>query len=138
MPGALRYEYATVLVLSCVAEVALRLAPLTRIAALFRVSLDSGAAVGMPLEVLPPWAASRVRVVRVVMRKWPVDGVCLRDALVTGQRLRRLRPTLKLGVARSEAGLAAHAWLEIDGRSLDPSSSRYAMLPGPRPFGATP
>ncbi len=131
MPWPLRYEYATVLVLSCVAEIALRFVPLRRIARLYRVSFDARAAADPPLDVLPPWAASRVRVVRVVMGKWPIEGVCLREALVTGQRLCRLRPTLKLGVGRSETGVAAHAWLEIGGRSLDPTSSRYATLPGP-------
>ncbi|MDQ3462689.1 MAG: lasso peptide biosynthesis B2 protein [Actinomycetota bacterium] len=131
MPGPLRYEYATVLALAGVAEVALRFVPLRKIARLYRVSFDARAAAGPPLDALPPWAATRVRVVRVVMGKWPIEGVCLREALVTGQRLRRLRPALKLGVARSETGVAAHAWVEIAGRSLDPTSSRYAMLPSP-------
>lgn len=130
MSWPLRYEYTTVLVLSGVVEVALRYVPLKMIARVFRVALDANAAVAPTEDMLPAWAVARLRVVHVVMGKWPVDGVCLRSALVTGQRLRRLRPTLKLGVARAETGVFAHAWLEIGGRSLDPASSRYMMLPG--------
>lgn len=128
-----RREYLVVVLLACGGEMALRLLPLRRTVRLFRFDLDSSRrAVAPPIEVLPAWAIQRIRVVRVVMRRWPVDGVCLRDALVTGHRLRALRPRLKLGVARSGTGdLQAHAWLEIDGRSLDPSYLEYAELPLP-------
>lgn len=131
---ALRREYVIVFVLGCASELALRLLPLRQTAKLFRVSFDSSAAraeSSPPIDVLPTWAVDRVRAVRYVMRHWPVDGVCLRDSLVAGHRLRALHPKLKLGVARSESGVAAHAWLEVDGRSLDPSYLHYAELPLP-------
>ena len=57
------------------------------------------------------------------MRRWPVDGECLRYCLVAGHRIRTLAPKLRIGVAHGEEGLGIHAWLEITGRSLDPSST---------------
>lgn len=129
MSWALRWEYILVLALTLAGELAVRFLPLDRTARLFRVTVDaSQRPATAPVEVLPPWAMQRVRVVRAVMRRWPVDGVCLRDSLVTAHRLRALHPQLKIGVARGERGVDAHAWLEIDGRSLDPSSERYAEL----------
>ena len=35
---------------------------------------------------------------------------------------------LRIGVRRDESGFTAHSWLEIDGRTLDPESARYATL----------
>lgn len=65
--------------------------------------------------------ARRVSAVQRVMRHWPVDGNCLRQALVLGNRLRRDHPQLRIGVRKDETGmLRAHAWLEVDGRTLDP------------------
>ena len=84
---------------------------------------------GAPLESLPPWAIMRLRMVRRVMRNWPVEGVCLRHTLVAGHRVRALDPTLHIGVAMSDPGvLQAHAWLEIDERSLDVESRNYERL----------
>lgn len=128
MPWSLRYEYAVVLALACLTEAALRFIPLTAVAPLLGVSVRPEHGRTQTLDALPPWALSRVRVVRVVMARWPVDGVCLRSSLVTGQRLRSLQPALRVGVARSEAEVRAHAWLEVGGRSLDPMSARFAAL----------
>ena len=50
------------------------------------------------------------------MRRWPFGtGVCLRRSLVIGRCVRRLRPTLRIGVARHGTGIGAHAWLEVPG-----------------------
>ena len=55
--------------------------------------------------------------------------VCERLAANQFARLRRFDPELKLGVRRDDTGVVAHAWLEIDGHSLDPTSDQYQELP---------
>jgi hypothetical protein len=77
---------------------------------------------------LPLWAVRRLAVVQAVMRHWPIDGVCLRESLVAGQRLRRLDPVMKVGVKRGAAGVMAHAWLQIDGIDLDPAAIEFGEL----------
>lgn len=129
-----RLEYTTVVILACGTEVAVRTVPLAVLARLYGVTfgpaLDEEA--DAPLEELTAWAVRRFRVVSRVMRRWPVQGECLRHALVAGQRLRALHPELKLGVAKVDTEIIAHAWLVIGGRSLDPTSDRYDELPSPR------
>lgn len=120
--------------LACVTEVAVRTVPLPMLSSVYGVSfgLVGPAAAGAPsLEDLPAWAVRRLRVVVRVMRRWPVQGECLRHALVAGQRVRALHPELRLGVAREEGAVIAHAWLVIGGKSLDPTSGRYAELRPP-------
>lgn len=129
-----RWEYVTVVSLAGVTELAVRTVPLTRLARLYGVAYGSTTAeeAVRPVEELPAWAVRRLRVAVRVMRRWPVQGECLRHSLVAGQRLRALGPQLKLGVTRDDTGVVAHAWLEIGGRSLDPTASRYEELPSPR------
>jgi len=131
---ATRREYGTVVLLACATEVAVRVVPLDRLARLYGVRFGSATTqeAPAPLEVLPDWAVRRFRATARVMRRWPVQGECLRHSLVAGQRLRALHPELKLGVTKTDAGIAAHAWLVIAGRSLDPSSADYEELPSPR------
>lgn len=77
----------------------------------------------------PPRARSQVRATRRVMRHWPFGDTCLRQALVAGQRLRRLEPTLQVGVAKIDGEVRAHAWLEIDGVILDPLKAAGGYQP---------
>jgi hypothetical protein len=82
---------------------------------------------------LPPRLVLRLRAVRRVMRHWPFGSTCLRLALVSGQRIRSVRPALRVGVAKDADGVRAHAWLDVDGVSLDPEALfEYAPL---RPAG---
>lgn len=131
-PPHIRRERFVVVVLGIASELALRVLPLPRVAKLFGVGLSPAVGGGpAPEEAAPPiplWAFRRLQVVSTVMKRWPVDGTCLRQSLVAGQRLRSLDPQLRVGVARGEAGLEAHAWLEVGGRSLDPTSDRYDEL----------
>lgn len=77
--------------------------------------------------------AVRVSAVQRLMRHWPCDGNCLRQSLVLGQRLRRYHPVLRVGVRRDESGvIRAHAWLEVEGRTLDPLAT--ATFQGFVPF----
>ncbi len=129
--AAMRREYAIVFCLACLSEIAVRTLSLKRAAALLRVDLHSAQELQEPLEDLPAWAVDRYRVVNHLMRNWPVDGVCLRQSLVLGNRLRALRPVLKIGVARDDQVVKAHAWLEVSGRSLDTTSHQFSELPIP-------
>jgi hypothetical protein len=38
---------------------------------------------------------------------------------VSASRLRPLDPKVRIGVARDESGVRAHAWVEIDGQYFD-------------------
>lgn len=121
--------------LAIAAEIAIRTVTLDRAIAMFGLRADVTTRehpTAEPAE-LPRWATDRLRKVNHVMRRWPVDGECLRQALVAGHRLRSLGPTLRIGVARKDGAIAAHAWLEVGGRSLDPTSAQYRELSRPTP-----
>lgn len=116
-------------------ELGLRACTVPRLARLLGVGLGS-AEPDLPLPVpgglAPEWIRRRHAAVDVVFRHWPFGDTCLRRALVLGHRVRRLGPVLVIGVRHDEdARVAAHAWLVIEGRSLDPLSVHYSPLPGP-------
>jgi hypothetical protein len=127
-------ELLVVVAVAGATEVSLRTGTLPDTARRLRVPLDlrGAAAPADPAPpVLPVTARRQVRAVRLVLGYWPFGSTCLRQSLVLGHRLRRLDPVLVVGAARSaEGSLAAHAWLEIDGHSLDPESRRFAALAG--------
>lgn len=83
---------------------------------------------------LPPglpiiWIRRRAFVVNRVFRHSPFGDTCLRRALVLGRRIRRLDPTLVIGVRHDASGSpAAHAWLIVAGVALDPLSDQYEAL----------
>jgi hypothetical protein len=125
-------DLAVVTGLWVVAEVEVRTLPLPRVARAFGADLATGpdpATVVAPGDdgpsSLPPALtaaeADRVALAEAFGRRWPSGpGPCLRQALVTARVLRRLRPRLHLGVARTDGGsLWAHAWVELpDGRAF--------------------
>lgn len=78
--------------------------------------------------VLPRNTRTPVIACQWAVARWSAGDTCLRRCLVIGHRLRHLRPVLRIGVRREGAEIVAHSWLEIDGRTLDPESSRYATL----------
>lgn len=72
------------------------------------------------------------RAVRRVLRHWRWGDTCLRRALALGHVLRHRRPLLRIGVAKRDGVVTAHAWLEIDGRTLDPEGpATYRSLVTP-------
>ncbi len=78
--------------------------------------------------VLDDHAIRQIRCVRRVARRWPFgSGPCLRTSLVAGHLLRRHHPVIRLGTIGSGASLSAHAWLEFDGRPLQPMA-RYRQF----------
>lgn len=117
-----------------VVEVGLRVTTLPRLARLVGapLRLDSGGdlmpssseQLGTGLTArLDPRLRRRLRSARRVLRHWPFGDTCLRRALVTGYVLRRRHPVLRVGVAKVDGRIQAHAWLEVDGVSLDPAGA---------------
>ena len=97
-----------------------------------RIDVDSATAPGTDPAVLPRWTATPVRACLAVAARWPAGDTCLRRCLLLGHRLRALDPVLRIGVRRDEGGaFGAHAWLELDGRTLDGSAGGFATLAGP-------
>src|SRR5690606_31980572 len=68
----------------------------------------------------------------VAGRRGPIAANCLPQALLVYWLLRRrgFAPQLKIGVRKQhEATLDAHAWVALDGRSLDPVQATYQPFP---------
>ena len=79
-----------------------------------------------------------VRAVRLCKRFVPY-ATCLTQALAARRLLSRYGydAVLKIGVAKSESKLEAHAWIEVDGKVVlgrQAFHSRYAVLETPRPI----
>lgn len=113
-------------------EVGLRVMTLPRLASRLGIQVaDSGQAPGAGVVVLPRWTRRRVRAAERVLARWPFGNTCLRQCLVTGQRLRRLDPVLRIGVrVENDGSLLAHSWLEVDGVSIDPSVGTFLPFEG--------
>jgi hypothetical protein len=103
-------------VASCV-EVGIRLLPLRMVSRLAGISLVTAPSTTTALKPALTTAESRaVRLAASVMRRWPLgSGTCLRRSLVIGYFVRRLEPTLRIGVTRDSGAISAHAWLEVPG-----------------------
>ena len=108
-----------------VVELLIRWVPLPRLSRLLGVKVNlqpaRSDAAQLPVDELPTPSRRRLRCTRRVADAWPFSrGPCLRRALVGGHLIRHLRPAVRLGVAGAGDTLLAHAWLEIDGRPLEP------------------
>jgi hypothetical protein len=136
------WESLVVLGLAVAVELGLRTVRLERLATALGVPIRwdevpdasnaSDASDASPADLsLPAWAARRHAAVERVMDRWPGGGTCLRRCLISGQRLRVLDPCLRVGVARDAGELRAHAWIEIEGASLDPDVGRFQPLVRP-------
>jgi len=66
-------------------------------------------------------ARSIARLAAIAGRRGAVNATCLRQSLLVYWLLRRrgLAPQLKLGVHKRDGHVDAHAWVELEGRSLD-------------------
>ena len=121
------------LLLAPVVELGLRLAGLTRTADALGVRLLLESPVDgtaptrrdLPLSV---HERRRLRVAWRVLAVGPFDDSCLRRALVGAWMLRSRDHAVRIGVRKTPDGIRAHAWLEIDGVSLDPDApSDFAL-----------
>ncbi|MGN0065019.1 MAG: lasso peptide biosynthesis B2 protein [Nocardioides sp.] len=122
---------AAALALAVVVEVGLRTLRLPRLSAILGVPLDTLPATTMERTepvVVPRWARRRLAATRRALKYWPFGDSCLRLALVGGCLVRRLDPTLRIGVAKHDGEIKAHAWLEIEGLSLDPGAADFAPV----------
>lgn len=121
------------LALAVVVEVGLRTTTLPRLARALGTPLavDGSDAYAAPADavLLPDWAVLRMHSVRRVLRHWPFGDTCLRQALVCGWLLRRLRPALQLGVAKVDGEVRAHAWLVVGGTVVDPRRAVSSYQP---------
>jgi hypothetical protein len=121
--------------IAIVVEVGLRFGSLPRLTGLLGIGLAHDGESGQEPDSLHPpdlpvaWIRQRALAVNRVFRHWPFDGTCFRRALVLGHRIRRLGPTLLIGVRKDDSvALAAHAWLVVCGVSLDPLAAQYEEL----------
>jgi hypothetical protein len=123
-------EPFVVVAVAAAVELGLRFSTLPRLARMVGVPLDlDHAEPATGPVVLPRRTAWSMRVVDVVMRSWPWGDTCLRRSLVAGHRLRDLGPVLRLGVREGALDRPdAHAWLELQGGSLDPAAGRFSPL----------
>ena len=122
---------AAALLLAVVVESGLRTLSLPRLSRLLGVPLDTSVQREVEIThpvIVPRWARRRLVAARRALRYWPFGDSCLRLALVGGCLVRRLDPVLRIGVAKHEGEIKAHAWLEIGGLSLDPSSVDFAPV----------
>lgn len=123
-PGLVRTAVLVVAI-----ELGLRTVRLPRMARWFGVPLadatavppSSGPAAETADVALDLSSRERVRVqdARRILSVPGVDGTCLRQALVVGHALRRRSPRLVLGVAKRDGTVAAHAWVEVQGWTVD-------------------
>jgi hypothetical protein len=126
-------DLCAALVLAVVVEVGLRTTTLPRLARALGTPLAvdgyDAFADGADAVLLPRWAVRRVHAARRVLRHWPFGDTCLRQALVCGWLVRRLRPALQLGVAKVEGEVRAHAWLVVNGTVVDPRRAVSSYQP---------
>jgi hypothetical protein len=90
----------------------------------------------------PPLPLARIGWLLEVARRYsPVPSTCLKDALVLARmlRLEGIDVAVKIGVARGDGGLRAHAWVEHRGARLFQSAdggTYTALLPATEPLVA--
>lgn len=128
-----KVELLAVVSLACVAEVAVKLISLPRLASRLGITLvnHGGHAEerrGDPARMGWEAITKRARMVDRVYRHWPRRRSCLRRALVLGYRIRKAAPTLLIGVAREDGEIRAHAWIEVEGNVVGEESGDWAPL----------
>lgn len=112
-------------------EVGLRVLPLPRLCGAVGIQLatDERQPTGSRETGLTRRELRQIALARRIMQLWPWGDTCLRVALVSGRLLRVRRPLLCVGVARVDGTVRAHAWLEVNGVSLDPvGSAMFSVL----------
>jgi hypothetical protein len=102
-------------------EAGLRTSTVPRVAGRLGVTLGTDPS-GAP-RVAPVAFTAResvdVDAARRLVRRWPAEARCLRRSLLIGHALRARRPVLRIGVAKHDGDVHAHAWIEIDGAAIE-------------------
>ena len=111
-------------------EPAVRLLPLRTAARMAgaHLVLDGAIAARDGWPALSPAEHERCTLALRVLGRRPFRATCLRRSLVLASLLRRRRPALRVGVTKDAGAVAAHAWLEIGGATLDPEAAQYRGL----------
>ena len=70
------------------------------------------------------------RIVRIAAKR--VGATCLPSSIVLARRLRHVGfyPKVCIGVAKLSAGMAAHAWVELDGKPVGEDASAFSAFTG--------
>lgn len=129
LPPGERFILAEAWVLFFAVELALRLLPFTRLLAICH---RRAVKAGEDAKVVGSRSVARLAwLVEVAGRHVPLNATCLKQALVLAWILgRRGVPTeLRIGVARRPGALAAHAWLEREGRVIFGSAATGGYEP---------
>ena len=110
-------------------ELALRILPLPRL-----LALSDRVARKPTVEPALPWVPPLARLawlVDVAGRYAPAGATCLKRSLVLSWLLARrgIATTLRIGVARRDGGIEAHAWLERDGQVIQSLPGRDGYEP---------
>lgn len=76
-------------------------------------------------------AIELARLAALAGRRGPIAANCLPQSLLVYWLLRRrsLAPELKIGVRKQDVALDAHAWVELQGQSLDPVQATFQPFP---------
>jgi Transglutaminase-like superfamily len=127
LPARQKLALGRVLTALAIVEVGLRFVAADRLAARIgvplRLSKDDAAPPALSDRPFGNRAAE-MRMLRRVLPHWRFHWAtpCLREALVSGILLRHRGPNLRLGVARRDGEVVAHAWVEVSGHSLGADS----------------
>ncbi|MCB7137060.1 lasso peptide biosynthesis B2 protein [Cellulosimicrobium marinum] len=130
-----------VLAVAPLVEVGLRRSTLPRVARLLGVRLVLDGTSGTPVSAdrpapLDARERAQLSVAWRTLARLPWNGTCLRRALVGAWLLRDRDHAVRIGVKRAPTGIAAHAWLEVDGVCLDPDDGERFLPLDRSPIGA--
>lgn len=129
MPTDARAAALHALCVTPLVEIALRCLPLPRVCSCLGITLvERSAPAATRREQTPPQIALTIRraqrAAELALRNWGYQrNYCLRRALVTGELLRRHKPSLRIGVRRQNDRCEAHAWLTLGETCIDVSNS---------------
>ena len=111
---------------AAVIEISLRTTTLSRLSRIvgIRVQVDGAhARPGSTADVkLSPGESRQLDLAGRVLRRGPFNDSCLRRAMLAARVLRGRSHAVRIGVRKVDGVVKAHAWLELDGVSLDPDA----------------
>lgn len=134
LPLRLKFELLWLLALIAFIESGLRLIGLNRVAKILGVHLgfDNSTSTSAYDLSLSNRERERLELGLRMLRRGPFNGTCLRRALLAGYILRSHAHAVRVGVRSVDGNIAAHAWLVVDGVSLDPDADeQFARLTVP-------
>jgi hypothetical protein len=111
---------------AAVIEVGLRATTLPRVAKIVGVRIQVDGAhcgvEGSECVLRSPNELRQLNIAGRVLRRGPFEDSCLRRAMLAGRILRHRDHAVRIGVRKVDGAVQAHAWLELDGVSLDPDA----------------